>query len=387
MKHYDLVVLGEEIAGSWLIQKFCETPSLSSKKILWIRTNTSLPTYRLPLSLARHFGISTEKNWSVELAFPTRVFNWDQEKLDFYLAGHSLKGEDWIRHDKKITRVCEHLFEHFPDLHVIAKGLWAYLGYSHSATAEATIWASFLAGEMTEWQVPLPENFPSLEIITLSPTSKLHFLKYTRQELEFEIDGEQKCKAAKVLLNMEVSKLMNCLTEGGIADVGLSSDVFSDFALYHLHVDFERGTYLPFQKSCLLFSTESVPDSEREISLIEKGNSVTIRVCERRNASLFSILERFKYALKDLARGYPDLPMHVKSYYPPLGLESCYSDAFREEVLNTLNVEKRDLYRLTQVSSLTAMACIKNISPQVHCHLPYPYGPLEEAKKILLEYV
>ncbi len=395
MKHYDLVVLGEEIAGIWYLKELAkkyQDPALLKKKnglpqsILWVRTRNELPVFRLPVSIATQFEIPIGERWNMELAFPEKVILWNQKKIDSYLAGHPLKTGSWLTQDKTTTRICQHLLTQISELGVIAKGIWSSQGYSDNLSNESKVWASFLCGEMASWDTTKENPFPKVEVLTLESQNQILKLKSSHKQVELEVLNGEKYSTSKLLLNSELSRLKTLIGEESFQSIGFSDEVFSDFALYGLQIEFEKEAYLPFQKSCLLFSSEGVPDTNREISLLEGHGNLRLQVCERRNASLYHILERFKLALKDLSRGYPELPLKVKSYYPPLGLESCYSDSSRRDAINLLNSEKRDLYRLTQVTSGTAVTSIKNISPQVNCHMPYPYGTLMESKKLLSEY-
>ena len=125
MKIYDFVLLGEELAGVWLLKKLCEIrKNLSSgkrpgkkfpKHFLWIRTNVrSQNSYTLPAFIADSFEIELSKTWHLDLVFPNKNFAWNRDRVDSFLLNnpifYSCKGPNILK-ILRVNAVFKQLFQ------------------------------------------------------------------------------------------------------------------------------------------------------------------------------------------------------------------------------------------------------------------------------------
>ncbi len=397
MKIYDFVLLGEELAGVWLLKKLCEIrKNLSSgkrpgkkfpKHFLWIRTNVrSQNSYTLPAFIADSFEIELSKTWHLDLVFPNKNFAWNRDRVDSFLLNNPIPREVLEKPSSHSSRTIATIVKTFPELSAISQGIWSAISASETTHDEIRDWSSLLCQSVGTWDVSSQID-STVEIVDIPRGSTATLTKVNSTEVSLDFSDGKKISTHHVILNLPLSKFQKLFPLNGFANLGFNEDIFSPYAKYEMTLDFEEGTYLPFADSSLLFSTDSSPDVIQETALFEKQASWKLQIIEKKELDLGVVLERFKRALRDLNRGFPTLLAKTKSIYPPLGIESCHSQAYRAEILNDLEASQKDIYGLAQTSYETRMPAVKNLAPSLSCHLPYPLGTLRAADRLLNQYL
>jgi hypothetical protein len=146
----------------------------------------------------------------------------------------------------------------------------------------------------------------------------------------------------------------------------------------------------PVRPVSILLDSETIPDLLREAWPFQWRSSglekqLRLWVSAPSGASLEYLLDGFSEGMRRLERIFPFLPEHTLSIRPSLGMEECGSEASRTASLKRLEREAIERHRFSSLRTETRNPGVSLLLSSLHCHLPYPLGPLLGAKRSLEE--
>ena len=434
MEEFHYVILGDEPAGLWLARRIWEeamkppmgvsnshqNPSAPSEprearqvpapKIAVIHwTDLARPTL-FPAPLAKRFQLpSPSATWSAEILTPSRALTWNASHLNrlfpdlapiweglqdlFTNEGTGTPlGVAALRPTPAQSQVLRHAIKRSPELATYASGIWKAVGRSRALAPESILWGSLFATELCDWDpyLELPK-----EISRISLMAKNNVLQSAKKlptgQVLLEFEGQPAIATDQLFLNVSLRRL--ALLSGGTPDLWdvlpVDDSLLTFEATYPLQLRVENsGLPCPLQPLTILFDTDEIPDLEREVwslryQALSDAKQLTLWAEAPREISLDAVLESFREGMAKLNRLFPYLSRSLQQISPALSMETCFEDSQRIETLTTLDSLAIESYRSSALRTDTRWSGVLSLSPFLHCHLPYPLGPLLEAQREL----
>lgn len=397
----DLLVVGNEPAGLWLLREYHKLAP-SEAKVGWLKIDEPIPAIPLTSSIAQSFNIETDPTYSAEIVTQSNLFRWSREKvsgrfkrlekmMNPSVQGPSLKEREALR--EAIARE--------PELLTLAQAIWKRFGRCRRVTPEATVWAALQALEIGDWRPDtLAQNISGLHVMLLNDTNTLNSIEevpHPKPEIRGKIfsltlaSGE-KFFAKSIALNLNLRQLKQHVLAPTLQDwAPTSDDILSPFSHYPITLKLENYR-LPYnvQRLNLLLDQAILPEPDREIWPMDQNwqnhlQTITLWATERTDFSFESMRDSLGKALSRLQRLFPDAMKQITHQSVPLGVDSCYSDPQRAEVIRSIEKSRLELYSLSLLHVRTRKKGLYSLLPALHCTLPYPLGTLTGAREILTE--
>ena len=400
LENFQCVVLGDEPAGLWLLRRLAQTNE--SQQLGWIRLSQSPSPTAVPVPLVTGFGLELGPSWSAEILTPSASLVWENSTLQ----------ETFPELPKEFSRVVStnvgrsplstpHLaavryaIRHRPELLTYASGLWKLLGRAQKLHPETLVAGALLCTELAWWEPHafLPSDLKTIRLSPLeNPIEEAHLLKNGKLAITFQ--GHDPIASEHWILNAPWRHLLslNRKSRDLLSRLNEQEDLRSQHALCGLRLRVGREavpcTMRPLTVS---FNTNDIPDPLNEIRNIELHESqegekeLVLWVSVPRELSLDTTLDKFREGMKQLNHLLPSLPGSVIHLSVPLTMESCFSEAHRASAIALLEEAFIEHYAFTALQTQTRTAGFYILPPSIHCHLPYPIGPLYAARRLLEE--
>jgi hypothetical protein len=410
---FDLLVLGNEPAGLWLIREFekiypkeraIKQTGKENAALGWI--NIGHPTEDFPLakSTAAQFGIETHNLFSVEMASANHLFKWAPEKLfsSYAKIPRSMEQqiyESTLPPDSKMRQTLQAALKYHPELLTYAQALWKQIGRSRKATPEMMVWGALQAVEIFQWDPQsLIASCKNLHTFHLSKTDRVISIEQIPNPenkgtlYKIAISNGLSLITKTIVINSNVKQLRQTLRDNEfISWLAIPEDLLSPFSHFPIRLEFD-GYHLPKNIKPLTFfmDEEILPEPDLEIwpMTLSKGNShpgVILWATDRAEFSYEGICKSFGKALNRFQNHFPEALKALKTLSVSLGLESCYSDQDRAQAINEIESSGIELYDLSLLHVRTRKRGIYSLLPALRCNLPYPLGTLSGAREILNE--
>lgn len=412
----DLLVIGNEPAGLWLLREFekiyptrnlskrnSKQPIRTTPQLGWLKTETELSPFFLSRPIAEAFNISATSFVSPEIALPKSRLKWSLDRIiqDFpaisaqlvqNLAKNlaSLKAED--------CRTIQKALALHPELLTYAQALWKQLGRCRQMTPENMIWAALCSTELSyETALDLVEPILSLQTWEIPLRARALIIEEVKgqeagsktKHFQCTLPTGEKILTQNLVFNLPLKQLFGLSNPSWRETLFSDLDLLSPLSHYPIFLEFSQFR-LPQNISPLtLFLDQDVlPEPDREIwPMINSGDSqaqkITLWITNRTQFSLESISEHFKFALKRFQAQFPEALKKLINQSVPLGLESCYCEEHRKNLIEMLESSSRELYSHSLLQVKTRKVGVYSLLPALRCFLPYPLGPLTGAREIL----
>lgn len=405
---FDLLVLGNEPAGLWLLREFTQLypHSLTEQKLPittpelgWLRLNKKIPSVLMSKPIAHHFGIEPHDFFSVEIASRDRLFRWSPEKvLSFFSDLPDSLTERFLQSlagpSGKERKAISLALIRQPDLLTYAQSLWKQIGRSRKVTPEMTIWAALQSLELFHFNPEgLVSSLSHLQTYSLSEQQEWVSIEQTPEKL-FKITlSSGPCLFTKSLvLNLTVNELLNLSAKNPLLDWSqISKNILSRYFHYPLTLELENYR-LPhnIQPVTIILDEEVLPEPDTEmwpltLSSHLTGQAVTIWVTHRANFSYEGLTEALGKALGRFQHHFPEALKNLKHISIPLGVESCHGDEQRQSIIKQIEIDAKELYGVSLLHVQTRKKGLYSLLPALRCDLPYPLGTLQGAQEILKE--
>lgn len=423
----DLLVVGNEPAGLWLLSEFSKLyPEEASLKkwekkqptLGWLKTQEPVPTFPMLKSIAKGFGVQPGNCFSAEIVSSRSVFRWDSNQIlnrfpklkelfqdrglntsdptTFPLLASSPLGSP-LRGDVK--KSIDDALNLYPEMLVFSQALWKQLGRSREITPQMMLWAALQAIELFSCSSEhLLQTITPLEILTPNesekwvsteeipsptPNSKGKVFKLTFTSGAYLL-------TKSLVLNLSIRAIKSLPTENNIASwIPLPEDILSRFSHYPLRLEFEHFRLPRNVQPLTIFLDENVlpePDLEMwPMTQIQKDSvqQITLWTTDRTEFSLEGINERFSHSLNRFHRHFPTALSRLKHQSVSLGMETCFNDEQRIAAIRDIEGSATELYSVSLLHVRTRHKGLFSLLPALRCDLPYPLGPLSGAREIL----
>jgi len=404
LEEFDCVVIGDEPAGLWLLEKlstrWLSTPTGPRKpKLAWISL-ASVPDCSLPTQACKPFAIHSSDKWSPEIVTKKESFVWNVETLVKRFPKASIEkiipeSFDMIYHGSQL-REASNALKAYPELLGISQGLTRFFTRSESLGPESAILASLLCTEFTQWN-------PSKGISKFAkcydfngkdtPVEKVYFSQNAR--IAVQLSSREALLAEHVIFNSDFRSLMPIIKSSPDLQrsIDLGSLTLSEDALFELPMKVEsNGLPQIIPRMNLFLDTLEIPEPKSEIwpfslKVGEDSSVLSLWSQNKKSVHLESILESLKAGYQRMNWLFPFLSDHLLSLTVPMDLESCSQEDSRTELINYLETNSIEKYRLAKKDANTRHPQISLLTPNLQCFYPYPCGPLMVAKDLLKQLV
>jgi hypothetical protein len=412
----DLLVMGNEPAGLWLLREFEKiypTRNLSKKnskqplrttpQLGWLKTENELSPFFLSRPIAEAFDLPAPSFFSPEIALPKGRLKWSLDRIiqDFPAVSAQL-GQNIIKNlgflkseDRKAIQKALSLY---PELLTYAQALWKQLGRCRQMTPENMIGAALCSTELSyETSKGLVESISSLQTWELPFSSRPLVIEEVKDQesssklklFQCTLPSGERILTQSLVLNLPLKQLFS-LTSPSWRETLLSDlDLLSPVSHYPISLEFSQFRLPQNIAPLTLFLDEDIlPEPDKEIwPMVNSKDSatqkITLWITDRTQFSLESISDHFKLALKRFHAQFPEALKQLLSQSVSLGLETCYSEEHRQNLLETIEASSRELYSHSLLQVKTRKPRVYSLLPALRCSLPYPLGPLTGAREIL----
>ncbi len=406
LKEYRCVVVGDEPAGLWLLAELSHeldrnTADRAGPGLGWLSFSQELPRCAVPVSLAQQRGFPLTDAWSAEIVTPSGAMVWNAENVYRRFPGLPVikpgenKGMGHL--SSRDLSAIRYVLRRDPDLLSLVTSLWKYLGRSARLSAEVLVMGALAATELAWWENPALIPNPQLEkiILTLSGGMIESITEDKNRGLVVRLADGTSFLTASLILNCTLTQLRRlCRRNRQVLDwIDFDSGTQASTSLIPLRVKVENvGIGNPLHPVALLLDSVEIPDFQTEVWPIEiqKGKTesvLTLWVSVERELSLDAALQHLRGGYQRLVKSFPFLPAHLNHIGYPLDMETCSSLEDRARLQDEMEISARELYSLTSFETHSRHPRLSCLMPHLNCQLPYPFGPLEAARKLKGELV
>ena len=401
-QYLDVLVVGNEPGGLWFLREFARLKKHTAAKLGWLKVNEPIPEIPLSVSISNHYKIPTGPHYSVEVATKSRLFQWSPEKVfDRFNSLERSLGEKTTDPTPAELRSIKEAVLRNPELITLSQALWKRLGRCREIPEAQMVWAALKALQLSDWS---PDTILS-EISNVTTYGMDEGDCWKSVEEIPHPDSTEKGKMFKltlssgrilfsklVILNLTVRQLRQFVMSSKLSEwAPFPDDLLSRYSHYPLTLKFDRY-HLPqnIQPLTLLLEQDVLPEPDLEMwpmSLNSKDNSqsVTLWVTDRTDFSFEVFTEKLKKALARFQYHFPTALEHTVSQSISLGIDNCYSEEQRLNVIKAIENSRQELYSISLLNVRTRKKGIYSLVPALRCTLPYPLGPLRGAEEILQE--
>lgn len=410
---FDLVVLGNEPAGLWLIREFEKIyPKETSLKQLersradlgWIKIDHPIPNLSLAKPTAFHFGIENQNLFSFEMASANQLFKWTPEKLfsSYAKLPRSLEKriyDSTLPPNSKERQTLQEALKYHPELLTYAQAVWKQIGRSRKVTPEMMLWGALQSLQIFQWDPQtLISQCKNLHTFKLSKTDYVASLEQIPNPSakgnlhKIGLSTGQSIITKTLVINTTLKQLRQIQrSETLVSWLSIPDNILSKFCHYPIRIEFEDYTLPRSIKPVTFFLDEEIlPEPDLEIwpmTLMKQESHplVTLWATDRTEFSYEGICKSFGKAINRFHKHFPDALKKLKTLSVPIGLESCYSDADRGAAIREIESSGTELYDLSLLHVRTRKKGLYSLLPALRCTLPYPLGTLSGAQEILNE--
>ena len=401
LDEFECLVIGNDAAGLWLLTKLYQAYEARNEspmpRMAWVDLGASPRVSFLPVPIAENFGIkTTEKPWSAEMIVPGGSFLWDQASLveKFpHLQFDKLRAGLFTPGLQQFT-LAHQAIKSYPELLDYAGGLWKIFGRARSPQPETVLLGALACTELVHWNpiADIPAAIQKIEVTSqTTPIEEFRVLKHGIISVKFK--DAAPILAKKVIFNAPLWQLAEIFQghDNFFHLLNIDHTLVSKRAHYAFKITAEKAAIpCTLKPLSLLFDVEEIPDVETEVwpfyySETETAKELTLWATGPREISLEALQDRFRGAVGRMNRLFPFLNSSILQFQVPLGPETCHSSETRREIETHLERHAIETYEQSWLNARTRVKHCFVLGPFLNCHLPYPWGQLELAQKLLKE--
>lgn len=393
------MVVGNEPAGLWLLSRFAKAlgPEAARRELAWIRfprasvvcTPTFLPEYSSSSVAGRP--------WHVELVAPEGNLVWEPDSIAKRFPElpstfcrsiiDSFSGSPQISHLETIRKA----IRLHPELLGLSSAVWKFIGRTKSLQPEMLVWGALLCTELAWWDPSTTVSGQVTEFCASEWENTLEEVKsLKRGSLFVKFRDQPAIVGRKWILNLPYRSFIRLSGShpGLIKLLSFEEDLRAKLTLYRFCLEAE-ATVIPntLMPVTVLLDTDVVPEWDTEIwpfTVEDRGATKRVELFASAPTitSVNAIVNRFVGGLKRLCQLFPFLSGSINHLYPPLCLESCFTQ--KDRIIAGRNLEQNsvELYDHTSFLTQTRHPGMLTLFPFLHCHLPYPVGPVLAARRM-----
>lgn len=394
MEEFDCLLVGDDPAGLWFLQKYF-TDTNGQRKLAWVTQGNDLSHTPLPTVVARHFGIHFKSSWNAELRFPRETYVWNEKEVTARFPEENLAkvGELFFANPVAAYAIVTRALRRYPELLSIGQAFWRVLGRTSQSRPETQVLSALLSTELCYWDPTLLLSEPIARIQAPKVEQPVEEVKSAKGGTLVCVRGATPILAKHVVLNASLHEL------GRLFGSELSSkkwftldpELKASHASYDFSVTAARHA-VPWSLKplTLVFDESEIPDPDQEIwplwfETSETQSHLKVSLPFSRQVSLEGVQAEFRVQMKKLNTLFPFLAKSLVSIETPLDTESCYSEMARKLLWDRLESRCRESYSLSSLSFRTANPSVFLLGPFAQCHLAYPLGALTAAREVLVE--
>lgn len=423
----DLLVVGNEPAGLWLLREFSKLyPEEAALKkwekkqptVGWLKTQEPIQDFPMLKSVATEFGIEPRNCFSAEIVSSRNLFRWDLDQIlnrfpnlkelfqdkvlnpsdrtSLPLLANSPLGSPLTGNIKKsIDRV----LTLYPEILVFSQALWKQLGRSRKITPQMMVWAALQATELFSWSSEhLIPSINNLEILSPNESEKWVSIEQIPSTLpnskgklfKLTFTSGAHLLTKSLVHNLSIREIKSLPEENDIASwIPLPEDILSRFSHYPLRLEFDHFRLPRNVQPLTIFLDENVlPEPDLEMwpmtqTQTDSIQKITLWATDRTEFSLEGITECFGHALNRFQRHFPTALRKLKTQSVSLGMETCFNEEQRIAAIKEIESSAKELYSVSLLHVRTRQKGLFSLLPALRCDLPYPLGPLSGAREVL----
>ncbi|MCB0417885.1 MAG: hypothetical protein KDD39_09555 [Bdellovibrionales bacterium] len=398
-QEFECLVLGEEPAGLWLLQKLDkvyrhngETPYFG-----WLQFEPDRAATPVPAQFAEHFGLDTGPHWHTHILSKRGALQWSPDsfkerfpKLDLELLDAFPKNSHGREREYKLARQA---LTHYPELLSYCTGLWKYFGRAYNMRPESIVLAGLRAHTLSWWQPKsqLPKSVAPIDATVKNRNvQEIYFSK--KGMISLQLEDQTTLLTRKLVLNTSflqlraltkrLPELLNCI------DMDLPN--VSRSALYPLRLEVNSPAVSRWAPPLnFFFDSIELPNLDEEIWPFECSHTatsatLTLWASWSRGISMEGLTAQFLKGYERLNWLFPFLHSHLEKLSAPLSVH-CLSQQARTALQKGLEAHARSRFEVSRTHSTTRRPNVFFLSPSLHTQWLYPFGPMLEAQKLVSE--
>ncbi|MBY0370012.1 hypothetical protein K2X33_04950 [bacterium] len=395
-------VVGNEPAGLWMLsalRKALEERG-ESGSFAWVSSAQPQQSLLFPSALAQSFGLPAGVSFSPEILSPDNSLRWTDECVARFVTVPAAPKEQtaldaFLRPAKEAKQAMACALTAHPQWLAYAQGLWKGLGRSSRLSAETLVHYSRYFTQLQSWN-PYAAHVSDLHSFAFNEfENPVESFSVQNQRLTLRFRDQTEITSRHWIFNLD-SRSLKSLLAGcpGLAQaLGIGRDPLTYHALYPFEIDARPETVpAPVLPWSVYFDHTLIPDPMSEIwpfslETDAQHKRLTFWATAPAEAGLEAISEQGSQALARAYRLFPFLEKGLVALPYALGMDTCHTPEQRRATSDFLQCRSREVYTHTALRSETRTPLASWLSPQIGCHLPYPIGPLLEAKAIVAKLV
>ncbi|MCB0406384.1 MAG: hypothetical protein KDD51_16500 [Bdellovibrionales bacterium] len=398
-QEFECLVLGEEPAGLWLLQKLDKVyrHSGESPYFGWLQFEPERAATPVPAQFAEHFGLDAGPTWHTQILSKRGALEWSPEsfkdrfpKLNLEL----LEAFPKTTHGREREFTMAHkALSQYPELLSYCMGLWKYFGRASNMRPESVVLAGLRAHTLCWWQPKdgLPKSVAPIDVTVKNRNVKeIYFSK--KGMISLQLEDQTTLLTRKLILNtsfLQLKDLAKRLPEL-LSCIDMDFSVVSQSALYPLHLEVNApavSSWVPPLN--FFFDSIDLPNLDEEIWPFEcerrPGHaSLTLWASWSRGISMEGLTAQFLKGYERLNWLFPFLHTHLERLSAPLSIH-CHSQQARTALQKGLEAHAKSRFEVTRTHSSTRRPNVFFLSPSLHTQWLYPFGPMLEAQKLVRE--
>lgn len=411
MQEYDLVVIGDEPAGLWLLHHYAQAMQEHGGpgSMAWISLETEQRPRSIPSLLATAFELQASESWNLEILSPQQNLIWHPEALrKRFPELPDPKVEppkdpkrtflDELQHwDKAWLSQMRRALARHPELYSLSQAVWKWMGRSLPSVSEAQFAHCYRFHDFSYWDPSqmVPKNVNRIALSPgLHPVEDFSASRSGLTQLQFRGFGQVGAK--RWVWNLPWKQLHAlCRYQPALYQLlnPAMAEASGPEALYGLRISADAAACpVPMRPVSIYMEDWLIPDPQTEmwpIQLFSFGQTKELCVWAGAPAevSLEATQAAFVEATTRLYRLLPFLPAMTKSMSVGLDSDCSFNEQARSTWFERLYETRIELYRRTLATVGARHPAFHLLIPAIDCHLPYPLGTLLAAKRLSKEWV
>jgi len=411
LQEYELVVVGDEPAGLWLLRRYSEAMAEHGGPgaMGWLSLESDHRPHSIPSLLGSAFDLQMSESWNLEIVSPQRNLIWHPENIRKMFpslpepvvpvsAMEKKTGpEELLTWDKPwLTEVRKALQRH-PELYSLSQAVWKWMGRSLPTVSEAQFLNAYRFADFAYWD---PSNMVPKDVSRVSLSLGLHPIEECTPNktggMTISFRGFGPISAKRWIWNLPWNQLTALCRHSpqALKLQNLSTgQACADQSLYGLRITASaEACPAPMRPVTVYLDDWHIPDPQSEmwpVQLFSFGQ--TKELCIWSSACTDTALEAtqssFVEATKRLYRLLPFLPTMARNFSVGLDSSCSFEEQTRAAWIENLHANRIELYQQTLSGVGARHWAFHLLVPAVDCHLPYPFGTLLAARKLVREFV
>ncbi|MBI4404627.1 MAG: hypothetical protein HY537_10720 [Deltaproteobacteria bacterium] len=390
-REFDFTVVGDEPAGLWCLRELARL--FPWARLGWVSLGVGSDNVLVPQAASQVFNLNSSVPWHPEILLRRRPITWSTETLKevFPSLPQSLFNGDLA--DPYLGRQMHHLADtalrKHPELVSCTAAIWKRIGRTPTLSPQSCLASTLLATEMCCWN-PVVEIPSTVQRMVLASDVRLAAMENRRSINYLSFTDQTEFSTRHLLFNHTISTGLQWTESCARFCLNVDPSALARQRSYSIRlVVAPQGVPTTLQPLTVLIDTDEVPDNSEiwPIECFKQGDKteLILHVHDVYPSSAESVLHKIKNSLKRAFRILPFLTDRIESFSVPLDLESCGDQSMRLRAMSRIEDTSIELYSTTVLGCSTRWPTAFWLAPNIHCHLPYPVGPLIVARALLRE--